>query len=109
MIAAAFLMSAIAIGHGIGPVVFLLAVLTFAANPIAFVAYIGILLLLSSAVFTGRAATLAVLTGSGVSFVVWLWLLYDSDWNSTILCSAHYFAAMFYFLVYRPGTYRDVD
>ena len=105
VIAVTFLMSMIAIGHGIGPVGFLLVFGTFTAAPFALAGWLGVSLLLAAAIFPGRPATIMIWTGSGISFVVWLYLLWDSDWNSTILLSVHYFAALFYFLIYRPVVY----
>jgi hypothetical protein len=101
MIAFTFLTSMIAIGHGIAPAGFILVILTLALSPYALVGWIAIFLLLLAMALSVRKATIVVWMGSALSFVAWLWLLYDSDWNSTILLSAHYFAAMFYFLVYR--------
>ena len=102
VIAITFLTSMIAIGHGIAPTGFILVMLTLALSPYALVGWIAIFLLLLAPALSVRKATIVVWMGSALSFVAWLWLLYDSDWNSTILLSAHYFAAMFYFLVYRP-------
>jgi hypothetical protein len=102
VIAAAFLFSGIAIGHGIGPVGFLLAAGTFFPAWFAFFGWLGVLVLLSGLFLSGRAAMMTFWLGTTISFVVWLYLLWDSDWQSTILCSVHYFAAILYFLVYRP-------
>src|SRR5688500_13443611 len=109
VIALTFLMSMIAIGHGIAPLGFLLVLGTFIAAPFALGGLFSITLLLSAAIFPGRAATIIVWIGSGISFLVWLYLLWDSDWQSTILLSVHYFAAMFYFLIYHPVVHPNVD
>ena len=107
VIAGAFLLSMIAIGHGIAPTGFFLVILTLALSPYALVGWYTIFLLLIASVLSGRTRTIVVWIGSGISFLSWLWLLVEAEWGTTILLSAHYLIAMFYFLVYRPVVHED--
>ena len=99
----------IAIGHGIAPTGFFLVLLTLGLSPYALVGWVTIFLLLLSTVLSGRRATIVVWIGSAISFFAWLWLLVEAEWGTTILLSAHYLAAMLYFLVYRPVVYEIAD
>ena len=109
VIAVTFLTSILVAGHGMVPVAYLFIVATLFLTPYALIGWISIALLLCSAILSGRVATIVVATGSAMSFLAWLWLLYDAEWGTTIVFSAHYLAAMFYFLVYRPVVYETVE
>ena len=108
VIAVTFLTSMIAIGHGIAPLGFLLAVGTSYVTPFALIGWMSVLLLLLGAILSNRAATIVIWIGSATSLAVWLYLFWDSDWQSTILLSVLYFATMFYFLIYRPVVHQGL-
>jgi len=109
VIAVTFLTSILVAGHGMIPIAFLLFATTLFLNPYTLIGWISILLLLSGAIVKGPIATAVVAVGSAISFLGWLWLLYDAEWGMTIVFSAHYLTSMFYFFVYRPVVYEIVD
>ena len=95
VVVVAFLTCLIAVGHGVGPLGFLLVIGDFIPSPIRILGFAAVVILLTSALLSGQPAKTAKAVGVVVALIVWVcFLSYSEPAATTILFSLHFLASI---------------